>query len=264
MTHSPKPLASGATNHPSRPLRGRRFALALSALLLSALVAAGCGVPEDSSPRALFPATPTPVLAAPTSTPVETEAFTIYLIDSEGRVRQAERQLPDRLTVTALVDELREIPTEEETELGLVSVIPQETTLIADPSTDASGLAILNFAAGSLDTLEVDRLKLALAQLVWTLTESPTISRLIIRIEGNEERFPTDDEDRSVLRRSNYASLDPNFVAPTPEPVDPEPPTEEDPSPVPTPVPDATGTPGADDGTGDGDVTDGDDSQDGG
>jgi hypothetical protein len=227
------------------------------------MLAAGCGIPEDQSPRALLPATPTPVPAAPAPTPIETEAFTIYLIDSEGRVREAERQLPDRLTVTALVDELREVPTEEETGLGLVSVIPQETTLIADPTTDASGLAILNFATGSFDTLEGESLTLALAQLVWTLTESPTISRLIIRIEGNEERFPTDGEDRSVLRRSDFESLDPEFVAPTPEPIDPEPPTEEDPTTTP-PEPTVTSGPGggtSDEGAGN---DAGDTSQDGG
>ena len=225
------------------------------------MLAAGCGIPEDRGPRALLPATPTPMLTAPTPPPVETEAFTIYLIDSEGRVREAERQLPDRLTVAALIDELREVPTQEETDLGLVSVIPQETTLIADPTTDPSGLAILNFAAGSLDTLEGESLTLALAQLVWTLTESPTISRLIIRIEGNEERFPTDGEDRSVLRRSDYESLDPEFVAPTPEPIDPEPPTEEDPNPVPAPEPTVTPDAGTSDADTDSNI--GDESEDG-
>jgi hypothetical protein len=165
-----------------------------------------------------------------------TQAFTIYLLDSAGgQLRAVERQLPERLTVSALLDELREVPTEEETEAGLVSVIPPETVFVADPTTN-SGLAILDFATGSFDTLEGDTLRNALAQLVWTLTESPTISRVIIRIEGIEERWPTDGEDASILRRLDYATHDPDFVPPTPEPVDDEPPAEEEPTPNPNPT----------------------------
>ncbi len=200
-----------------------RALLAVAALVV---LVATCGIPEDSEPRALAPATPTPPSEAPTPTPAATQSFPIYLTDAENRVRMVERELPDRLTISALVDELREVPTDEETAQGLFTVIPPETSFFAEPITDDTGLAILDFNSGSFDTLAGEQRTLALAQLVWTLTESPSISRIIIRVEGIEERWPTDGDDRSVLRRSDYSSFDPDFVEPTPEPVEEEPPIE--------------------------------------
>ncbi len=199
--------------------------LLVAAVALAGLVGA-CGIPEDSEPRAIEPATPTPPREEPTPPAEATQAFPIYLTDAENRVRKVERELPARLTITALVDELGEVPTDEETAQGLFTVIPPETSFFAEPITDDTGLAILDLNAGSFDTLEGEQRTVALAQLVWTLTESPSITRIIIRIEGIEERWPTDGDDRSVLRRSDYASFDPAFVEPTPEPVEDEPPSE--------------------------------------
>ncbi len=213
------------------------IALALSAGLLWL---SACGLPEDGAPRALPPATPTTVVEAPTPTPPQTQPFTIYLTSADGRVRPAIREVADPLTVSALLDELREVPTEQETEQGLVSLIPEETAFFQDPSNDDTGLAILDFSAGSLETLEGDQQTLALAQLIWTLTESVQIDSVIIRIESSRERWPTDSDDREILRRTDYESFGPDFVEPTPEPVEEAPVEEADPTAEPTPAPEAT------------------------
>lgn len=220
-------------------------------LVWIAIVVVSCGIPEDSEPRALPEATPTPTVEAPTPTPVVTQEFTIYLADSQGVLRPATRQLPDRLTVSALIEELKEVPTEEETEAGLVSVIPPETTLLEVPTTDDAGLTILNLAAGSFDSLQGETRLLALGQLVWTLTQSPEVRSVLIRVEDEAERWPTPNGDFSILQRSDYESLGPDFIPPTPEP-SPEAPVEEEPTPGPTPTPEGADTDGGDDTADDG------------
>lgn len=205
--------------------RLRRF----TALFVSvAAVASGCGIPLDGEPRALDAATPTPIQEQATPTPQAVQFFTIFLTDEEGRVRPVERELPDPLTITALVDELRETPTDEETGQGLVTLIPAETALFAPPEPPEGGTAIIDLASGSLDTLEDDFLTLAVAQIVWTLSGSPSIDRVVIRIDGEDQFWPTDGEDKQRLVVNDYASFDPEFVEPTPEPVPSELPSEED------------------------------------
>ncbi|MEM7285920.1 MAG: GerMN domain-containing protein [Actinomycetota bacterium] len=200
----------------------------LGLLACFAVVVGACGIPLDGEPRALDVATPTPVEEVPTPTASAIQLFTIYLTDAEGRVRAVERELPDPLTITALIDELRETPTEEETEQGLVTLIPAETELFAPPEPPAGGTAVIDLASGSLDTLEDDFLTLAVAQFVWTLTGSPSIDRVVIRIDGEDQFWPTDGEDKQRLVVDDYASFDPEFVEPTPEPVPSEQPSEED------------------------------------
>jgi len=214
------------------------------ALVAAAILLSGCGIPEDDVPTALIPATPTPVVEAPTPTPPSTQAFTIYLTSADGRVRPAIREVANPLTISGLLNELIELPTEEENDQGLVSLIPQETTFFQDPSTDNTGLAILDFAAGSFETLEGDLQTQALAQLVWTLTGSSQIDSIIIRIENVGERWPTDTDARNVLRRGDYESFGPDFVEPTPEPIEETPEEEVDPTPAPTATPAPTPTPG--------------------
>ena len=193
-----------------------------------AVVVSACGIPLDGEPRAIDAATPTPVEEQPTPTPQAVQLFTIFLTDAEGRVRPVERELPDPLTITALVEERRETPTEQETEQGLVTLIPAETALFAAPEPPEGGTAIIDLASGSLDTLEDDFLTLAVAQIVWTLSGSPSIDRVVIRIDGEDQFWPTDGEDKQRLVVNDYASFDPEFVEPTPEPVPSEQPSEED------------------------------------
>lgn len=220
-------------------------------LLTLSLLATACGIPEDNEPTSLAAAQPTAAPATPTPQPQATQLFPIYLIDdADGRLRQALRELPKPLTITALVNELTEETTDEEQELSLITIIPAETEFAAPPSS-LDQLAELDFAAGtSIDTLEGPQLTLALAQLVWTLTESPSIDAVIIRIDGQDQVWPTSQEDTLPglpLTRDDYAEFGPDFVEPTPDPEPEDPPSEDtDPpsegeDPTPTPEPDDGG-----------------------
>ncbi|MGI9623952.1 MAG: GerMN domain-containing protein [Acidimicrobiales bacterium] len=207
-----------------------RFVAMVAMLMALIVVGAACGIPTDGEPQAIELPTPTPETPA-TATPSQSVPTTIYLTDEDSQVREAVRDMAQPVTTRALVLELLEVPTEEETELGLVSRIPPETMLASDPQVDenldGSLTALVDFLPGGIDTLEGEDLTLALAQLVWTLTEPPQpITQVIISIDGVQEQWPTDSEDKLVLTREDYASFHPDFVEPTPSPEDP--PVEED------------------------------------
>ena len=204
-----------------------RWIRSLGAAVALLVVLASCGVPLDDEPRTLVVPTPTAEPEAPTPTPRDTQSFTIYLTDAEGRLRPVQRELPDPLTITALIDELRETPTDQETEQGIVTLIPADTTLFAPPETPIGGVATVDLASGSVDTLQDSFRRLAVAQIVWTLAESTDIDRVVIRIDGEAEFWPTDGEDKQILSPNDYATADPDFIPPTPEPVPSEQPSED-------------------------------------
>ena len=194
--------------------------------LVAALCLAGCGVPTDSEPVAIEAELPTEaaVTPDPANPPpfVDTDVeFAIYLADGNRRMQPATRLLPEPVTISGVVMELIEEPTEEESELGLVSAIPAETMLTDQAPFTEDGTAEIDFVSGSLDTLEREELTVALAQLVWTLTGSESIDEIIIRIDGLDQAWPTDEEDTAEgepLSFEDYDEFDPDFVAPTPTP----------------------------------------------
>ncbi len=205
-------------------------------LALMAVVAA-CGVPTDDEPLALNNELPTVVPATPTPQPPDTRDFPVYLVDGEGRMQQTLRELPQPVTITAVVTELTEEPTADEGERGWRSVVPTETTFVPETEDNINPLlnettAELDFVSGSLDTLERDDLTLALAQIVWTLTESGSVDQVIIRIDSEDTAWPTDEDDSppgAPLRFEDYDEFSPDFVAPTPTPGAEEPPVEDEP-----------------------------------
>lgn len=205
------------------------------------VVATSCGVPVDGAPTAFEPEQPTQVAATPTPEPAETGLFPIYLVDGNNRMQRALREVPSPPTITALINELIEEPTEQERERNLVSLLPEETAFFAPPFIDQeTRTAELDFLSGtSLDTLADEALVAALAQLVWTLNESPSIDRVIIKLDGQPQSWPTDQEastSGAPLTFADYDEFSPDFVEPTPTP-DPANPTTEPPSEGETPTP---------------------------
>mgnify|MGYP001827793199 FL=1 len=194
--------------------------------LAAAVCLAGCGVPTDSEPVAIQAdlATEGPVTPAPVNPPTDETTdveFAIYLADGNRRMQPATRLLPEPVTISGVVMELIEEPTDEESELGLVSAIPAETMLTDRAPFTEEGRAEIDFVSGSLDTLEREELTVALAQLVWTLTGSESIDEIIIKIDGLDQAWPTDEEDTAEgepLRFEDYDEFDPDFVEPTPTP----------------------------------------------
>jgi hypothetical protein len=207
----------------------------------AALTITACGIPVDSEPRAIssgLEATP----ADPTATEVpasQTKTLTIFLLDPNGRVAESEREAPDT-HVGTLFAQLTTDPTSEETDLSLTTAVPVDAALVFDEAiptpTVKQGIARLDFAAGGLDILEGTELSQALAQIVWTLTNTDKIDFVAIYIDGELQTWvtPRDGEEHELLVKDHFESFDPDWEEPTPTLA---------PTPEPTPTPPATPTP---------------------
>ena len=204
----------------------RRIPAVLVSIVVVTAALAGCGIPEDDVPRVLGPVLPTPS-PTPTPAPATTQQFDVYLIQN-NQLSPVSREVPVDLRVNDLIDQLAALPSEAESEQGLTSAVPNLTTLVATPPPIGDdGVATIDLNAGSLDTLGGDELRLALAQIVWTFTESGSIDGVVIQIEGESRPWPTSEGDvEGVLTRDAYRTFAPGFVEPTPEPT-PTPPPEQ-------------------------------------
>jgi hypothetical protein len=167
------------------------------------------------------------VLATPTpeATPEPTcvQSFTIFLLDSDKRLVPVRRDVPADLRIPDLIAALVADVPEAERAQGLATSVPALTTLNPNPDVDAeTGVATIDIAAGSLE-ITGGQLSEALAQLVYTLTESVSISAVRILIDGERVNWPTDTrESDRPLSPADYASFAPrdNLVAePTPTPL---------------------------------------------
>jgi hypothetical protein len=203
------------------------------------LTITACGIPVDSEPRAIssgLEATP----AEPTATEVpasQTKILTIFLLDPNGRVAQSEREAPDT-NLGTLFAQLTTDPTSAETDLSLTTAVPVDAALVFDEAiptpTVNQGIARLDFEAGGLDILEGTELSQALAQIVWTLTNTDQIDFVAIYIDSELQTWvtPRDGGEQEFLEKDHFESFDPDWQEPTPTP-----------APTPEPTPPATPTP---------------------
>lgn len=195
-----------------------------------ALAATGCGIPEDDVPRALGPVLPTPTSAPATPEPESTQEFDVYLVDINGLLSPVPREVPGpgELFIPDLVEQLTAPLSDAEDDQGLVTAVPPETALVSEPPRiGADGIATIDLNAGSLDSLTGNTLSLALAQIVYTFTESASIDGVVILIEGESRPWPTSAGDvDGALTREAFLTFAPGFVAPTPAPT-PTPPPEQ-------------------------------------
>ena len=145
----------------------KRVAASCAAAVLALLVAAGCGGTDDEAPAA------------------ETTRVLIYLLRGE-QVGAAAREVPETDEVArAALEQLLLGPDDEETAGGLGTSIPEGSRLldvaIADgvATVDLSG-AFDGGGGGSASMFT------RLAQVVFTLTQFPTVDGVRLRIDGQD------------------------------------------------------------------------------
>jgi spore germination protein GerM len=170
----------------------------------------GCGIPEDSSPesiQAMFPESTNTQPDAPESE--ESRTFLIYLLDAESRLTPVQRDLPvTELQITDLINELIANPTEAETDMSLSTAVPVSLSLAG--VTLEEEIATINFEPGGLEIVEGDQLTEALAQIVWTVTETGDVKFIIISIDQEFKTWPTPDGgDQNILTRNQFISYAP-------------------------------------------------------
>ena len=179
---------------------------------LSALSAAACGIPIDSEPRVLEASAIPPEFLEPTTTQLETpsaisQTFRIYFVNEDGMLVARERELSPPVDLREPLLALFAGPTDEEAEIGLNSALPAETEILnIEPIRD--GVLVLNLAEGTLEQIEGELQRSAIAQLVFTVTELEGVDWLWVQIENEPRALPTDEGDlETPVGRQHYLSL---------------------------------------------------------
>jgi len=172
-----------------------------------------CGVPEDDKPRAVT----SPLIdraEIPESDLIdgETRNEYIYLFDIDNKLSPVLRKIPSiDLKVTDFINELAADLLPVERQANLSTTVPIGLSLAG--VTQDNDLAILNFNSGGLEVIEGDELAKALAQIVWTLTETGDLDSIIIAIEGEVKTWPTPNSgDQQLLRRIQFVSYAPEVT----------------------------------------------------
>jgi spore germination protein GerM len=186
--------------------------------IITMMLFMGCGIPEDSSPESIqtvFPESTSTQSATPDSE--ESRTFPIYLLDAESRLTPVLRDLPvSELRITDLINELIANPTEAETNMSLSTAVPVSLSLAG--VTLEEEIATINFEPGGLEIVEGDQLTEALAQIVWTVTETGDVTFIIISIDQEFKTWPTPDGgDQNILTRNQFISYAPETPDATPK-----------------------------------------------
>jgi len=155
-----------------------RWVVLAALLALLMLVAAGCDGEDEAVPP---PETTAPVETTPQPTP-ETSTFAVYLL-RDGVIAPVRRTVASTPAVArASLEALMTGPTGAEESDGLVTAIPDGTTLL-DVSV-ADGVATVDLSGTFDDGGGSASMLGRVAQVVATLTQFSTIDRVAFRLDG--------------------------------------------------------------------------------
>jgi spore germination protein GerM len=170
-------------------------------VLAAAALVAGCGLPNDDGPEVIDPSSvPGNLLATggvPSPTPGRGQVVSVFFARGDRLVSR-----PRRVTsVNVSADTVRALligPTPAETTAGLVTAVPADTRLI---SLDLSGSVAKVDLGAAFGATGGSQQVLAVAQIVYTLTSSPSISRVSFAIDGRSVEVPDGSGSLSTAPR---------------------------------------------------------------
>ncbi len=198
--------------HPSDAVLGAAI------LLVAALLLTGCGVRSEDRPEPVTTAAaPSPAMG--NGSPAAGPRLTVFFIRGAD-LAPVERRT-DATTTAAAIDRLVEGPTRAEVSTGIRTALPPEVVGVDEVLPD--GLVTVSVTRGFTGITGSNQL-LAVAQIVWTLTDLPTVTTVRFVVEGTPVEVPTDGglTDRPV-GRDDYRSVAPAAPAPTTTPTSAEP-----------------------------------------
>jgi spore germination protein GerM len=183
----------------------------LAAVAAAVLGLAGCGVPADRQPRQIASRNVPFELLAPSTTTsstvprVATSATVVYLISGD-RVGPVTREVLAPPVLSRVLVALLRGPTAEESQRGVRTALPRETRVLSAGA--QAGTAVVDLS-GELAGVSGPEQILALAQLVFTVTEQPGISAVRFSVEGQPVEVPRADGTLTAdpLRRADFAPL---------------------------------------------------------
>jgi spore germination protein GerM len=190
--------------------------LACAALALLGLLLAGCSVGAEDRPHVADDArVPFGLLdpdtgreASPTT--VAGAAGLVYLVDPDGRLVGVPRFDPSD-GVDSAVAALVAPPTDDERAIGLDSALADDGQSTVRGATVESGRATVELGPGFLD-LPPDSQRLAVAQVVVTLTGLPGVGQVQLTSDGEPLSVPVADGATvdGPVSRDDFASLLPS------------------------------------------------------
>ncbi len=214
----------------TRPRRTSVRSAGLGILVIAAVLSgASCGVPRDSKDRPLepneiaFTPQPEPTTSTTTTTPPVTTieppvttttvtpttlfiAFPLDVYWIDGSMIRPVRRADVEANLNTAIEALRAGPLFADTEAGLRSAILSPDMI--DSATVQSGTATINLAPSFL-TLPGSEQTLAIAQIVYTVTNLPGTGLVEFRLDDRPLSVPTSDgqPSRGALSRDDYVDL---------------------------------------------------------
>lgn len=186
-------------------------------LILAVVALAGCGVPAQERPETLEVTAP-PAPAAADAT-LDGREVQIWLV--RGRQLEAVTRPVSPVDVPTALEALLAGPSPDEAASGLRTALPPQTLQLGEPTAeeDVVTLAVTREFTGLVGGNQ----QLAVAQVVWTATQFPSVEHVRFTADGKALEVPTDGglTDRPV-DRGDYASVaphDPPTGSPAPAPV---------------------------------------------
>ncbi|NEM08274.1 GerMN domain-containing protein [Geodermatophilus normandii] len=186
----------------------RRLGCALALLVAISLVT-GCGVRPQDRPE------PVTTAAAPSTEPGDAGVpagpqVTVFLVRGADLTPVQRRSTV--ATVATALEHLVEGPTRTEAATGIRTALAPEVVGVDQQLPD--GVTTVSVTRGFAGLTGGNQL-LAVAQVVWTLTELTTVTAVRFTVEGSPVEVPTDTglTDRAVTRE-DYRSVAPAEPAP--------------------------------------------------
>jgi spore germination protein GerM len=186
----------------------RRRPLRLAAALLAGVLAAGCGIQPDSGPRRVDPPPgPFSGLASPPRAANSTGQIPekLYMV-RDGRLVEVARHVDRTPTVSSVILDLLDGPTDLERTAGLSSAVPGSDVLSA--ARLANGHTVVELASRIEDAGRNDSV-LAYAQLVCTLMALSGVTDVTFTHGGQPIGVPRADGSLSQdpLTSADYVDL---------------------------------------------------------
>lgn len=164
--------------------------------------------------------------AGSTSTTIATESVELFFLDG-SRLTRVSIELAQEPSASRVMAALEEGPPSGEVGIGLQSVVPRN--LVNSVMESGEGFASVDLANGPFDSIDQVDQRLAIAQIVLTLTRRPGIGQVTFTVDGDPLAVPGRDNVQTqpgeAVSRQDYESLLSQVDAESPAPTTQEPTT---------------------------------------
>jgi spore germination protein GerM len=183
-----------------------------AAVVCVALGAGACGIPTANSPTAIAKSAvpyhllnpPTTTTTAPGTPPAVGVAEQIYLVSPDGHLVAAAREVAVPASSSQVLGALLAGPTTTESASGIQSFLTDNG--VRATVTETGGVATVHFSTSPIQVVGPDQ-TLAIAQVVYTVTQQPGITGVTFEIGGKPIEVPTATAAAQVpgaVGRANY------------------------------------------------------------